>query len=186
MFLLLGKNSQIIDIVEVIRGVKTNDNGCDVLCEAHEAEAYIGSDSSNIYKRVSAKEYSTLNIVYSVVEVESIPEYVVKPYQYKYIGEEFVFDHNPSLSESELGSQYIMSNIANMEYISMMSDIPLKKDISMLPARDAHSPKFDNIKRFYDKGFWDIDMVSNAVTNPTSNPWITEEEFTEITGQSYE
>lgn len=186
MFILLGKYSQVIDIVDTLKCVKTNDNGCDVICEPYEAEAYIGSDNSSVYKKVSAKEYSTLNIVYAAIEVESVPEDLVKPYQYKYIDGEFVFDHNPNLSESELCSQYIMSNIANMEYISMMSDIPLKEEVSMFASRDMHSPKFDKVKRFYDKGFWDIAMVGNAVANPASNPWITAEEFTEITGQSYE
>lgn len=45
-----------------------------------------------------------------------------------------------------------------------------------------HSPKYDKVKNYYDKGLWTIDMVRNAVVKG----WITEEEFTEITGEPYE
>ena len=45
-----------------------------------------------------------------------------------------------------------------------------------------HSPKYDKVKNYYDKGYWTIDMVRNAVVKG----WITEEEFTEITGEPYE
>lgn len=48
-----------------------------------------------------------------------------------------------------------------------------------------HSKNFDKVKNFYDRGFWSISRVRNAVTNPKSNPWITEEEYKEITGEDY-
>jgi uncharacterized XkdX family phage protein len=44
-----------------------------------------------------------------------------------------------------------------------------------------HSKKFDKVKTYYDRGVWTIDMVRNAVVKG----WITEEEFTEITGEEY-
>jgi len=44
-----------------------------------------------------------------------------------------------------------------------------------------HSPKFNKVKDYFDKGFWNVEMVRNAVVKG----WITEEEFTEITGESY-
>lgn len=43
------------------------------------------------------------------------------------------------------------------------------------------SAKFEKVKKYYDKGFWTIDMVRNAVVKG----WITEEEFEEITGEKY-
>ena len=45
-----------------------------------------------------------------------------------------------------------------------------------------HSPKFNKVKTYYDKGLWNIEMVRNAVIKG----WITEKEFTEITGKPYE
>ena len=45
-----------------------------------------------------------------------------------------------------------------------------------------HSPKYNKVKNYYDKGLWNIEMVRNAVVKG----WITEEEFTEITGEPYE
>lgn len=45
-----------------------------------------------------------------------------------------------------------------------------------------HSPKYEKIKSYYEKGLWSIDAVRNAV----AKGWITAEEFTEITGEPYE
>ena len=44
------------------------------------------------------------------------------------------------------------------------------------------SKKFDLVKNYYDSGLWSIKKVRNAV----AKGWITEEEFTEITGEPYE
>ncbi len=41
--------------------------------------------------------------------------------------------------------------------------------------------RFNIVKRYYDKGYWSIDMVRNAVTKG----WITAVQFTEITGEVY-
>jgi len=44
------------------------------------------------------------------------------------------------------------------------------------------SAKYEKVKRYYDKGFWNAEMVNNAV----SKGWITEEEAKEITGTKSE
>ena len=44
-----------------------------------------------------------------------------------------------------------------------------------------HSPKFEKVKTYYDKGLWNITQVRNAVIKG----WITAEEFEEITGQPF-
>lgn len=49
-----------------------------------------------------------------------------------------------------------------------------------------HSKNFYKVKEYYDKGLWSKDRVYNAVTNPKSDPWITAEEYKEITGYEYE
>lgn len=43
------------------------------------------------------------------------------------------------------------------------------------------SPKFNKVKKYFDNGLWNITMVRNAVVKG----WITEEEFTLITGEEY-
>ena len=40
------------------------------------------------------------------------------------------------------------------------------------------SKKFNKVKEFYDKGFWNEKMVMDAV----DKGWITKSEFTEIVG----
>lgn len=44
-----------------------------------------------------------------------------------------------------------------------------------------HSDNFEKVKRFYTLKVWDETRVRNAV----KMGWITEEEFTEITGNDY-
>ena len=44
-----------------------------------------------------------------------------------------------------------------------------------------YSKKFDTVKRYYDLKMWNEDKVRNAVVKG----WITEAEFTEITGKEY-
>lgn len=43
------------------------------------------------------------------------------------------------------------------------------------------SKYYNLVKKNYDKGYWGIDKVRDAV----AQGWITEEEFEEITGEMY-
>ena len=45
----------------------------------------------------------------------------------------------------------------------------------------AHSKNFAKVKQYYSRGMWSEEMVRNAVVKG----WITEAEFTEITGKEY-
>lgn len=45
-----------------------------------------------------------------------------------------------------------------------------------------HSKKYEKVKEYYDKGYWDIHKVHDAVTHG----WITPEEYKEITGYDYD
>lgn len=47
---------------------------------------------------------------------------------------------------------------------------------------NTHSPKFELVKNYYNKGLWSKKKVHDAVTKG----WITEVEYTEITGDPYE
>lgn len=49
-----------------------------------------------------------------------------------------------------------------------------------------HSKNYDKVKKYYDEGFWTKKRVHDAVTNPKSNPWITPNEYFEITEEPYE
>jgi len=46
---------------------------------------------------------------------------------------------------------------------------------------NEHSPKFELVKNYYNKGQWKLKAVRNAVIKY----WITAEEFEEITGEVY-
>lgn len=43
-----------------------------------------------------------------------------------------------------------------------------------------HSKKFILVKKYYDTGLWNLNMIRNAV-----HRWITKNEYTEITGLEY-
>lgn len=45
-----------------------------------------------------------------------------------------------------------------------------------------HSANYEKVKNYYDRGLWNLARVRKAV----EKGWITEDEFTEITGQPYE
>lgn len=45
----------------------------------------------------------------------------------------------------------------------------------------VHSKKFMTVKTFYERGLWTRAMVRNAV----GKAWITEDEYTLITGEDY-
>lgn len=44
-----------------------------------------------------------------------------------------------------------------------------------------HSPKFEKVKSYYDRGLWKAFQVANAVVKG----WITAEEYEEIVGEPY-
>lgn len=46
--------------------------------------------------------------------------------------------------------------------------------------RKTVSKNYEKVKRYYDKNLWNIDKVHNAV-----GKWITEDEYTDITGYVY-
>lgn len=49
----------------------------------------------------------------------------------------------------------------------------------------THSKNFEKVKRYYDLKLWSKARVKNMVTNPKNAPWITADEYKEITGEEY-
>lgn len=45
-----------------------------------------------------------------------------------------------------------------------------------------HSPKYEKVKEYFNKGLWNEEMVRNAVVKG----WITKEEYYLITNEPYE
>ena len=46
-----------------------------------------------------------------------------------------------------------------------------------------HSPKFELVKRYYDAGYWNKTLVTDATDFHKSSPWITVEESAVILGK---
>ena len=49
-----------------------------------------------------------------------------------------------------------------------------------------HNKNYEKVKTYYDTGVWSKEKVHDMVTHPEKNPWITPEEYEEITGEKYE
>ena len=64
--------------------------------------------------------------------------------------------------------------IASLTYELMM----LQEPIALATLNNNHSPKFNLIKSWFNKGYWNEDMLLNAV----EKHYITEEEMNEIIG----
>lgn len=47
---------------------------------------------------------------------------------------------------------------------------------------EERSKKFNKVKNYYDKGFWKLSRIKEAVVAM----WITQEEYKLITGEDYE
>jgi len=47
---------------------------------------------------------------------------------------------------------------------------------------NEHSPKFEKVKKYYDDGLWNKEMVRNAVIKG----WIRADEYEEITGEPFD
>lgn len=48
------------------------------------------------------------------------------------------------------------------------------------------SEHFEQVKMYYETGMWSKARVRRAVTTPKSAPWITADEYQEITGEVYD
>lgn len=80
----------------------------------------------------------------------------------------------------------IQQQRADIDYMSLMSDIVLEYNNSMpmlmtLSLDEQHSPRYNDIKKYYDTGLW----VHQRVYNMVSRNVITAEEYKEITGEDY-
>lgn len=73
---------------------------------------------------------------------------------------------------------------ANVDYLSMMTGVDLEDSSEPVTykarSRVLHSPKFDMVSKYYKGGLWPLSRVNLAV-----GKWITESEYTEITGKEY-
>lgn len=46
---------------------------------------------------------------------------------------------------------------------------------------NGHSPRFETVRRYYERGLWSVERVAKAVVCG----WITAEEYEEIVGEPY-
>ena len=87
----------------------------------------------------------------------------------------------------QLAELYVINDVLENELEEMdkaMADFAFDALCNMqvpmvLALRAGKSKRYDRVKQWYDKGYWDINMVEMAV----QAGWITDEEFNEIVGE---
>lgn len=96
----------------------------------------------------------------------------------------------PEQAEREYSNYMVWKQQSLIEYIAMMSDVELPEEetssvengpMLMSLSRKYESKKFEKVKKFFDNGYWTDEMVRNSV----EKGWITESEYSIITGIEY-
>lgn len=87
---------------------------------------------------------------------------------------------------NEYKSSQIFSQQSLIQYIAIMSDIELPSDEvnmnSEIAVMNTLSSNGKKAKYYYDSGFWTKTMLYNV----TKKGWISQAEYEEITGESFE
>lgn len=78
--------------------------------------------------------------------------------------------------EEKLTVEQLQEEVATLSYDVMM--LQAGGAAMMTVTKGQHSPKFNMIRIWYNKGFWTADMVQDAV----DHKWLTQEEAAEIIG----
>lgn len=122
-FLLLNKESVIIDMVDSIRYVKKNSNGLTVLCTFKDAEGYIGSDET-IYSKAGKQLKDDFTDIYSFAQAE-VPD-TVTARSYKYTDGKFTENTDVYPDEyTSADATKLKDNGAHIDYIAMMTEVTL-------------------------------------------------------------
>lgn len=87
---------------------------------------------------------------------------------------------------NEYKSSQIFSQQSLIQYIAIMSDIELPTDDmdmdSGIAVMGTLTPNGEKAKYYYDSGFWNKTMLYNV----TKKGWISQAEYEEITGESFD
>ena len=121
MFLYLNKDGVIIDIVENVKPVKQNSMGMTILCNAPDAQGYIGSDNETIYARIGTQLISAYTDIANIVEYDGEAERLIE----KYIDGEIVANEDPIQLGNLALTEAAEKNSADLEYVAMMTDVDI-------------------------------------------------------------
>lgn len=95
------------------------------------------------------------------------------------IADEYMVRKQREKEEAEMErmtNEELQEEVANLSYEVMM----LQEDAAVaMAAEGEHSPKFQLIRRWFNRGFWNAEMVQDAVTKG----WLREDERMEIVGE---
>lgn len=105
------------------------------------------------------------------------------------------YEMEPGMNLQEIADAYMVKKQEEKEAaeIERMTNEELQEEVAMLSydvmmlqegaaammMSEGHSPKFELIRKWFKRGFWDAEMVANAVVKG----WLREEERMEIVGE---
>lgn len=98
-YILINRENVVVDILDELRYIKLQSNGCVVACEENEGTGVIGSDCDTHYVLIKSDTASSTNAV-RVIELEEIPSELT-PNLYKFDTENNAFVYRYSLEEAQ-------------------------------------------------------------------------------------
>lgn len=101
---MVNKDGAVVDIVDELKPVRKGGNGVTILCDASQAQGYIGSDNETIYAKIGTQfqpTYYDIARMYMVDESEI--KKPVKPLVYKYSPEDGFYLNEDEYPDTNTG-----------------------------------------------------------------------------------
>lgn len=120
---MINKDGAVIDIVDEVKPVRKGGNGVTILCDASQAQGYIGSDNETIYAKIGTQFQPSYYDIAGLYMVEDDIPKVVKPLVYKYnpengfyINEDSYPDTNTALTKKTTDLEDIVLEMSTIIY----------------------------------------------------------------------
>lgn len=120
---MINKDGAVIDIVDEVKPVRKGGNGVTILCDASQAQGYIGSDNETIYAKIGTQFQPSYYDIAGLYMVEGDIPKVVKPLVHKYspengfyINEDSYPDTNTALTKKTTDLEDIVLEMSTIIY----------------------------------------------------------------------
>lgn len=100
---MVNKDGAVVDIVDEVKPVRKGGNGVTILCDASQAQGYIGSDNETIYAKIGTQFQPSYYDIAGLYMVDSDIPKMVKPLVYKYSPENGFYINEDSYPDTNTG-----------------------------------------------------------------------------------
>lgn len=100
---MVNKDGAVVDIVDEVKPVRKGGNGVTILCDASQAQGYIGSDNETIYAKIGSQFQPSYYDIAGLYMVDGDIPKIVKPLVYKYSPENGFYINEDSYPDTNVG-----------------------------------------------------------------------------------